>query len=138
MDPTLLTDTGRAELVVGAVAKHPLPLLVRDKPWEGPFLNMMAQVIFDPVADGGVGVGAGAGAGAGGGKYKLWYWSTYTCVNAYNSRDAGPCTPVNSSTVLSCNAKLTPHQRMANRTSAVLYAESVDGISWIKPDLHMS
>ena len=94
------------KLVLGTVQKYPgNPLFEEDKPWEQRFDNLYANVIYDVEED----------------IYKIWY----------------------SPFIIDDSAKgMTLEQRKEKkyrppwtREMAIAYATSVDGITWVKPEL---
>jgi hypothetical protein len=114
----LLLDSrvvARAEgliLKVGKVAKdHRNPLMSADRPWEERLDNVYANVQFDSMEC----------------CFKCWY-SPFIVDEAVSG------TPVSKRAKTSyANARrLAPHREMA-----LCYATSTDGITWLKPKLHL-
>lgn len=87
------------------------PLFVEDKPWEGANRNTYPTAAFDSTD----------------GKYKLWYNTNTRC--APNSHGGYGFCPH-----LGYNKDWLPTV-MGEQRTATLYAESNDGLSWVKPSL---
>ena len=106
LDSRVVASTQNAELVLGTVQKYVgNPLFEEDKSWEQRFDNLYANVIYDEEEE----------------IYKIWY----------------------SPFIIDDSAKgMTLEQRKEKkyrppwtREMAICYATSVDGITWVKPEL---
>ncbi|RZO18174.1 MAG: class A beta-lactamase-related serine hydrolase [Verrucomicrobiaceae bacterium] len=110
LDSRIIESKENAQLMPGKVKKSPdNPLFVEDKPWEPRYDNMYPNVIYDEEEK----------------LYKCWY-----CPFIIDQRTSEtPEGKRNPESVDYMNAK------PAAREEAILYATSVDGIEWEKPDL---
>ena len=109
-DPSLVARSRDAAVVFGPVSKATEnPLFAEDQPWEVANVNTYPTAAWDPADR----------------KYKLWYNSNTKCV--------GPGHSV-ACPHLGYPVKWLP-AIMGEQRTATLYAESSDGITWIKPKL---
>ena len=110
LDSRVIDTTDNARLVLGTVQKDPRnPLFGEDKPWEPRFDNLYPNVTFDEQE----------------GIYKCWYSPFITDKATVTATDE-------------IKSKMTYCQRLSEvneRSSALCYAMSRDGIAWQKPDL---
>ena len=110
LDSRIIESTKNAKLTLGEVRKEKSnPLFVEDSPWEPRYDNMYPNVIYDEEEN----------------LYKCWY-----CPFVVDQRTTETVPEKR-------NPSLTPYMnaRPAGREEAMLYATSVDGINWTKPNL---
>ena len=110
LDSRIIESTKNAELTLGEVRKEKSnPLFVEDQPWEPRYDNMYPNVIYDEEEN----------------LYKCWY-----CPFIVDQRTTETHPDRRK-------PSLTPYMnaRPAGREEAMLYATSVDGINWTKPNL---
>ena len=110
LDSRIIESTKNAKLTLGEVRKEKSnPLFVEDRPWEPRYDNMYPNVIFDNEEE----------------IYKCWY-----CPFVVDQRTTATASHLR-------NPSNTPYMnaRPAGREEAMLYATSVDGINWTKPNL---
>ena len=129
IDSSVIETTNGLEISLGPVAKDPAnPLFGENRPWEAAWWNTYPTVAYDASTS----------------KFKMWYNSNTDC--SCKRGLAAPCSACNTS-----NPGMCPHLDYANSTTAeqrvfgktllngaitaVMYAESVDGRSWVKPSL---
>ena len=112
-DPrTVLRQSAAVEIVLGPVTKAAAnPLLVEDRPWEAAWLNTYPTVAWDRTAR----------------KYKLWYNGLTSCPKGMYP-GPGMCPRPNYPA-----AWLSAIDR--EQRTATFFAESDDGVRWIKPSL---
>ena len=107
---------GRTQLRLGNVTKHlNNPLLSETEEWEMRFDNMGPNVWHDPIL----------------GIWRAWYSSFTSCAVPPGLGHIPECCIANAS---DCTAAHTtePH---GDRTFALLYAESTDGVKFVKPSI---
>ncbi|MDE0421790.1 MAG: hypothetical protein OXK76_13025 [Gammaproteobacteria bacterium] len=106
LDTRVVEDAHNAELALGTVEKHAgNPLFGEDKPWEMRFDNLYANVIYDDEER----------------LYKCWY---------------SPFIVDHSSMGMSLQQRQAARYRApGDREMAICYATSVDGLTWVKPEL---
>ena len=111
IDPRIVDTVVGADLVLGAISKHPQnPLFGEDyfavqrRPWETRFDNVYPNIVRDPES----------------GLFRVWYFSFLTDSDMADI----PLAERPSRTYSS-----------PDREDGLLYAESTDGIHWTKPDL---
>tara|TARA_B100001093_G_scaffold97845_1_gene89808 strand:- start:1755 stop:4373 length:2619 start_codon:yes stop_codon:yes gene_type:complete len=110
LDSRIIGSTKNAKLTLGEVRKEKSnPLFVEDRPWEPRYDNMYPNVIFDNEEK----------------IYKCWY-----CPFVVDQR-----TTATSSHLRNPLDTSYMNARPAGREEAMLYATSVDGIKWSKPNL---
>ena len=110
LDSRIIESTKNAELTLGEVRKEKSnPLFVEDQSWEPRYDNMYPNVIYDEEEN----------------LYKCWY-----CPFIVDQRTTETHPERRK-------PSLTPYMdaRPAGREEAMLYATSVDGINWTKPNL---
>ena len=110
LDSRIIESTKNAKLTLGQITKHESnPLFVEDQSWEPRYDNMYPNVIYDEEEN----------------LYKCWY-----CPFIVDQRTTETVPEKR-------NPSLTPYMsaKPAGREEAMLYATSVDGINWTKPNL---
>lgn len=108
LDSRIIAEVQNAKLKLGEVKKSKLnPLFNEDKPWEARFDNMYPNVIYDKNYK----------------KFRCWY-------DIFMYDGASNDTPV-------LERKQTDNYKGYKRETALCYAESPDGINWVKPDLNL-
>ena len=110
LDSRIIESTKNAKLTIGEVRKEKSnPLFEEDRPWEPRYDNMYPNVIYDDEDN----------------IYKCWY-----CPFIVDQRTTQTHPDRRK-------PSLTPYMdaRPAGREEAMLYATSVDGINWTKPNL---
>ena len=110
LDSRIIESTKNAKLTLGQITKHESnPLFIEDQSWEPRYDNMYPNVIYDEEEN----------------LYKCWY-----CPFIVDQRTTETVPEKR-------NPSLTPYMnaRPAGREEAMLYATSVDGINWTKPNL---
>ena len=129
IDPSAIEAADGLDISLGPVTKDPAnPLFGEDSPWEAAWWNAYPTIAYDAAAA----------------KYKMWYNSNTDC--SCRRGTAVPCSAADAATPGMC-----PHLGYANGTTAgqrvfgktmlhgaitaVMYAESTDGRSWLKPSL---
>jgi hypothetical protein len=112
-DPSLVARSRNAAVVYGPVKKaKENPLLVEDRPWEAANKNTYPTAAWDPADR----------------TYKVWYNSNIQCVQGKPNPGPGFCPH------LGYPAKWLP-SIMGKEQTATLYAESADGVAFLKPNL---
>lgn len=102
-----------ATLVLGKVEKHPSgPVIKEERDYEMRFDNMQPNVWYDPNLT----------------KWRCWY-STFTSCSKPKTT-----VPYCNNASQKCGS-VAPGENKADRGTAFLYAESSDGINWVKPNL---
>ena len=110
LDSRIIESTKNAKLTLGQITKHESnPLFVEDQPWEPRYDNMYPNVIFDNEEK----------------IYKCWY-----CPFVVDQRTTATATHLRNPSDTSYM-----EARPAGREEAMLYATSVDGVNWTKPNL---
>ena len=103
-----------ASFVLGEVDKHPSPLITEEREYEMRFDNMQPNVWYDPVEQ------------PGRKKWRAWYSAFTTCSKPKDQ------VPFCNNAPQKCG---TTNAQGGHRGSGFLYAESDDGINWVKPSL---
>ena len=112
-DPSLVARSRDATVVYGPVEKATEnPLLAEDRPWEAANKNTYPTAAWDPADR----------------KYKVWYNSNIQCVQGKPNPGPGFCPH------LGYPAQWLP-SIMGKERTATLYAESADGVAFLKPNL---
>lgn len=113
LDTTIFHEISNAGLELGTVKKHPKnPLFQEDQPWEVRFDNLYANVLYDEEAQ----------------LYKCWYNPFIIDQRTSRTSDAEK---------LLITYDEARQKYGGKRESAVCYAYSQDGITWVKPKLHL-
>lgn len=124
IDPRVVDTVSSAEIAMGAVQKHSAPLLMEDRPWEFTFLNMFPSIWYDTQVS----------------KYRLWYWAAVECNGTICPKDPTARRPAGTGMCNEPNSvpKGMPSGSFRPFSAAILYAESVDGITFTKPSLNLT
>eukprot|EP00035_Acanthoeca_spectabilis_P032284 m.18167 g.18167 ORF g.18167 m.18167 type:complete len:543 (+) comp5277_c0_seq1:92-1720(+) len=113
LDDRNVIDT-TATLVLGDVEKHGAPLLREEREYEMRFDNMQPNVWYDPELS----------------KWRVWYSAFTSCSKPKET------VPYCNNAPQTCG---TPTEAShADRGTGFLYAESVDGLVWTKPNLNLT
>jgi hypothetical protein len=120
-----------ATLTLGAVEKHPAGAMIKEeREYEMRFDNMQPSVFYDPEPP------------ADRKKWRAWYSSFTTCIwkNGSAVADRSQVPYCENAAVPQCSntgAAGFGHPHGGQRGSGFLYAESDDGIHWVKPSLRL-
>ena len=114
-DRNIVSATGGARLVLGQVTKHPAgPLIKEERDYEMRFDNMQPNVWYEPRTK----------------KWRAWYSAFTSCSKPKES------VPYCNNAPQTCGSTTNLSKNHADRGSGLLYAESDDGITWVKPNLN--
>ena len=127
IDPSVVEFSRGLEVSLGPVTKDSAnPLFGEDKPWEAAWWNTYPTVAYDAATS----------------KYKMWYNSNIDCsckrgvpvpCSASNTSNPGMCPHLGYN--VTGNPRVFGEHLVYGAITAVMFAESTDGLSWAKPSL---
>jgi len=106
-----------AKLVLGTVEKHPAGAMIKqERDYEMRFDNMQPNVWYDQQLK----------------KWRAWYSAFTSCSKPMHE------VPFCDNRPAQCGSFVNHSDNHASRGIGLLYAESDDGVAWVKPDLNMT